>query len=155
MGSTALVTSSDRHPAPALLRRIAGAVTPQAMRHRVRATVALAAAFVLAAIPLRGGTPAQPAAGRAIVLATTTSTQDSGLLDVLVPRFEKERGIPVKVIAVGTGAALRMAARGDADVVLVHSPEAERPHVDAGDLIEGRGRRPGRQQDRRSRSRCA
>ena len=109
------------------------------MRHRVRTTVALAAAFVLAAIPLRGGPPPQTAAARAIVLATTTSTQDSGLLDVLVPRFEKERGIPVKVIAVGTGAALRMAARGDADVVLVHSPAAERPHVAAGDLIEGRG----------------
>jgi len=73
-----------------------------------------------------------------IILATTTSTQDSGLLDVLVPRFEKESGIAVKVIAVGSGAALRMAARGDADVVLVHSPAAEKPYVDAGDLIDGR-----------------
>jgi tungstate transport system substrate-binding protein len=73
-----------------------------------------------------------------IILATTTSTQDSGLLDVLVPRFEKERGVEVKVIAVGTGAALRMAASGDADVVLVHSPAAERAYVEAGDLIEGR-----------------
>ena len=67
-----------------------------------------------------------------IILATTTSTQDSGLLDVLVPRFEQEHGIDVKVIAVGTGAALRMAARGDADVVLVHAPAAERPYVDSG-----------------------
>ena len=66
-----------------------------------------------------------------IILATTTSTQDSGLLDVLVPRFERERGIDVKVIAVGTGAALRMAASGNADVVLVHAPDAERPLVDA------------------------
>src|SRR5882672_1082765 len=57
-----------------------------------------------------------------IILGTTTSTQDSGLLDVLVPRFEKERRIDVKVIAVGSGAALRMAERGDVDVVLVHSP---------------------------------
>jgi tungstate transport system substrate-binding protein len=57
-----------------------------------------------------------------IILGTTTSTQDSGLLDVLVPRFEKERRIEVKVIAVGSGAALRMAERGDVDVVLVHSP---------------------------------
>lgn len=73
-----------------------------------------------------------------IILATTTSTQDSGLLDVLVPRFEKERGIGVKVIAVGTGAALRMASTGDADVVLVHAPAAEKKYVDAGDLIEGR-----------------
>jgi tungstate transport system substrate-binding protein len=74
-----------------------------------------------------------------LILATTTSTQDSGLLDVLVPRFEKESGIAVTVIAVGTGAALRMASRGDADVVLVHAPAAERPYVDAGDLIDGRG----------------
>jgi tungstate transport system substrate-binding protein len=73
-----------------------------------------------------------------IILATTTSTQDSGLLDVLVPRFENERGIDVKVIAVGTGAALRMAATGNADVVLVHAPEAERKYVDAGDLVDGR-----------------
>ena len=73
-----------------------------------------------------------------IILATTTSTQDSGLLDVLVPRFEMARGIEVKVIAVGTGAALRMAASGDADVVLVHAPRAERTYVNAGDLIEGR-----------------
>jgi len=73
-----------------------------------------------------------------IILATTTSTQDSGLLDVLVPRFEMERGIEVKVIAVGTGAALRMARSGDADVVLAHAPTSERSAVNAGDLIEGR-----------------
>lgn len=73
-----------------------------------------------------------------IILATTTSTQDSGLLDVLVPRFEMERGIEVKVIAVGTGAALRMARSGDADVVLAHAPTSERSYVNAGDLIEGR-----------------
>jgi tungstate transport system substrate-binding protein len=79
---------------------------------------------------------AQPA--HSLILATTTSTQDSGLLDALVPRFERERGIEVKVIAVGTGAALRMAASGDADVVLVHAPDAERKYVDAGDLSDGR-----------------
>ena len=73
-----------------------------------------------------------------IILATTTSTQDSGLLDVLVPRFEKESRTQVKVIAVGSGAALRMASRGDADVVLVHAPAAERPYVEAGDLVDGR-----------------
>ncbi len=75
---------------------------------------------------------------RSIILATTTSTQDSGLLDVLVPRFEREHGIEAKTIAVGTGAALRMAATGDADVVLVHAPASERPYVQAGDLIGGR-----------------
>jgi tungstate transport system substrate-binding protein len=73
-----------------------------------------------------------------LILATTTSTQDSGLLDVLVPRFEKEHRIEVKVIAVGTGAALRMAGSGNADVVLVHAPAAEQKYVDSGDLIDGR-----------------
>jgi len=73
-----------------------------------------------------------------IILGTTTSTADSGLLDVLVPRFEKERRIDVKVIAVGSGAALRMAERGDVDVVLVHSPTSEQRYVESGDLVDGR-----------------
>ena len=73
-----------------------------------------------------------------IILATTTSTYDSGLLDELVPRFEARTGIRVKVIAVGTGAALRMAGEGNADAVLVHAPEAEAPYVERGDLVSGR-----------------
>lgn len=73
-----------------------------------------------------------------IILATTTSTQDTGLLDVLVPVFEKETGVSVKVIAVGTGAALRMASTGNADVVLTHAPAAEKASVEAGHLIQGR-----------------
>jgi tungstate transport system substrate-binding protein len=81
---------------------------------------------------------AQAQAARSIILATTTSTQDSGLLDELVPRFEKQTGIAVKVIAVGSGAALAMAARGDADAVLSHAPAAERQFVDARDLVDGR-----------------
>jgi tungstate transport system substrate-binding protein len=64
-------------------------------------------------------------APRSIILATTTSTQDSGLLDVLVPRFERQTGIPVKTIAVGSGQALAMGAKGEADVLLSHSPDAE------------------------------
>lgn len=84
-------------------------------------------------------TPNASAQSRAsIILGTTTSTQDSGLLDVLVPRFEKERRTEVKVIAVGSGAALRMAESGDVDVVLVHSPASEQRYVEAGDLVEGR-----------------
>jgi tungstate transport system substrate-binding protein len=75
---------------------------------------------------------------RSIVLATTTSTQDSGLLDTLVPLFHKQSGIEVKVIAVGTGAALDMAARGDADAVLVHAWESEQKYVASGDITEGR-----------------
>jgi tungstate transport system substrate-binding protein len=58
-------------------------------------------------------------------LATTTSTQDSGLLDVLIPDFEKKTGYKVKTSAVGTGASLAIGARGDADVVLVHAPSLE------------------------------
>src|SRR3954470_7531801 len=73
-----------------------------------------------------------------IVLATTTSTQDTGLLDSLLPAFQRETCIKVKPIAVGTGAALEIARRGDADAVLVHAPEAEKPYVQSGDLIEGR-----------------
>ncbi len=73
-----------------------------------------------------------------LILATTTSTYDSGLLDELVPRFEERTGITVKVIAVGTGAALRMAGEGNADAVLVHAPEAEAPYVASGDLVSSR-----------------
>jgi tungstate transport system substrate-binding protein len=73
-----------------------------------------------------------------IILATTTSTQDTGLLDSLLPMFQRESCIKVKPIAVGTGAALEMARRGDADAVLVHAPEAEKAYVQSGDLIDGR-----------------
>ncbi len=62
---------------------------------------------------------------RDVVLATTTSTMDSGLLDVLIPMFEKKSGYRVKTIAVGSGQAMAMGERGEADVLLVHSPEAE------------------------------
>lgn len=75
------------------------------------------------------------AAGRIVILATTTSTQDSGLLDVLVPLFEKQTGYLVKTISVGTGQALALGGRGEVDVVLVHAPEAEKRYVDEGTLI--------------------
>lgn len=66
------------------------------------------------------------AASKTIILATTTSTQDSGLLDVLVPLFEKESGFTVKTISVGSGQAMKMGEKGEADVLLVHSPDAEK-----------------------------
>lgn len=66
------------------------------------------------------------AAPKSVILATTTSTQDSGLLDVLVPIFEKESGYLVKTIAVGSGQAMKMGEKGEADVLLVHSPAAEK-----------------------------
>ena len=64
-----------------------------------------------------------------IILATTTSTQDSGLLDVLLPMFEKKTGYFVKTIAVGSGQAMAMGQKGEADVLLVHSPTAEKKFV--------------------------
>ena len=79
----------------------------------------LALALVLAAFTPRA------AAQDSLILATTTSTQDSGLLDDLLPRFEKAAGLRVKTIAVGSGEALAMGRRGDADVLLVHSKAAE------------------------------
>ncbi len=71
-----------------------------------------------------------------VILATTTSTQDSGLLDVLVPAFERQTGFQVKTIAVGTGQALALGARGEADVVLVHAPAAEEEWMKEGNGTE-------------------
>jgi tungstate transport system substrate-binding protein len=67
-----------------------------------------------------------------VILATTTSTQDTGLLDVLIPIFEKRTGYFVKTIAVGSGQAMAMGQKGEADVLLVHSPEAEQTFMKNG-----------------------
>lgn len=64
-----------------------------------------------------------------IILATTTSTQDTGLLDVLIPIFENQTGYFVKTIAVGSGQAMAMGQKGEADVLLVHSPDAEKKFI--------------------------
>jgi len=77
-------------------------------------------------------------AGQAVILSTTTSTQDSGLLDVLVPLFEKKTGYSVKTISVGTGQALTLAAKGEADVCLVHAPDSEKKYVADGLLVNRR-----------------
>ncbi|MDD3295427.1 MAG: substrate-binding domain-containing protein [Geobacteraceae bacterium] len=69
---------------------------------------------------------------KTIILATTTSTQDSGLLDELLPRFEKSTGYFVKTISVGSGQAMKMGEKGEADVLLVHSPDAEKKFVEQG-----------------------
>jgi tungstate transport system substrate-binding protein len=78
------------------------------------------------------GKAAPAKAGGDVILATTTSTVDSGLLDVLVPLFEKQTGYRVKTISVGTGQALAMGEKGEADVLLCHAPAAEKKLVDAG-----------------------
>ena len=64
-----------------------------------------------------------------IILATTTSTQDTGLLDILIPLFEEKTGYFVKTIAVGSGQAMAMGQKGEADVLLVHSPDAEKKFI--------------------------
>jgi tungstate transport system substrate-binding protein len=73
-----------------------------------------------------------------VILSTTTSTQDSGLLDVLVPLFERQSHYTVKTVAVGTGQALALAARGEADVVLAHAPALEKTYVADGKMINRR-----------------
>lgn len=70
-----------------------------------------------------------------LILATTTSTQDSGLLDVLEPLFEEKTGYNLKIIAVGTGKALAMGEAGEADVLLTHAPASEKPLVDSEAVI--------------------
>jgi tungstate transport system substrate-binding protein len=92
----------------------------------------LVAALGLALLALLEPAAAEPS----VILATTTSTQDTGLLDVLVPAFEKASGLQVKTIAVGTGAALAMGDRGDADVLLVHAPAAEEAYMAKGRGLE-------------------
>jgi tungstate transport system substrate-binding protein len=86
--------------------------------------------------------PSSPAPARAqsnvVILSTTTSTQDSGLLDVLVPMFERKTALTVKTISVGTGQALALAARGEADVTLAHAPSVEKKYVEEGKMSNRR-----------------
>lgn len=95
---------------------------------------ALAIGLVSLMITLMGMLAWIPVQGQQknIILATTTSTQDSGLLDVLLPIFEKKTGYFVKTIAVGSGQAMAMGQKGEADVLLVHSPAAEKKFVAEG-----------------------
>jgi tungstate transport system substrate-binding protein len=92
--------------------------------------------LIVALAGLLSGVPLQCAetASRAVILSTTTSMLDSGLLDVLVPIFEGRSGYSVKTISVGTGQSLALAAKGDADVALVHAPSLEKKYVADGKL---------------------
>ena len=92
----------------------------------------LVAALILAS---PAGAQAPPTT---VILSTTTSTQDSGLLDVLVPMFERTSGFTVKTIAVGTGQALALAARGEADVTLAHASSLEKKYVADGKMTNRR-----------------
>jgi tungstate transport system substrate-binding protein len=89
------------------------------MKRNLFRSLALAAAAAL-------GLSLSAQAQKNLILATTTSTQDTGLLDVLIPMFEKKTGYFVKTIAVGSGQAMAMGQKGEADVLLVHSPDAEK-----------------------------
>lgn len=94
-------------------------------------TLRLAAALA-AGLCAAGGAARAEDAARTVILATTTSTQDSGLLDALLPAFQKESGYAVKTISVGSGQAMAMGRRGEADVLLVHSPADEQKLVEEG-----------------------
>ncbi|MBM4438940.1 MAG: substrate-binding domain-containing protein [Candidatus Rokubacteria bacterium] len=94
------------------------------MASRCRRAVLGALMVALFVLPALAQTPS-----RTVILSTTTSTQDSGLLDVLVPMFEKKTGYSLKTISVGTGQALALAARGEADVTLAHAPAMEQKYV--------------------------
>jgi len=97
---------------------------------------------IIALLILTGVNPANAATAKAkqksIILATTTSTQDTGLLDVLIPIFEKKTGYFVKTIAVGSGQAMTMGAKGEADVLLVHSQAAEKKFMADGNGVNRR-----------------
>jgi tungstate transport system substrate-binding protein len=81
---------------------------------------------------LTGGVSVSQAQDKTLILATTTSTYDTGLLDTLIPMFEKQTGYFVKTIAVGSGQAMAMGEKGEADVLLVHSPAAEEKFMAGG-----------------------
>jgi tungstate transport system substrate-binding protein len=97
-----------------------------------RLLLALVSVLVFA-LPTGAQTPS-----KTVIVSTTTSTQDSGLLDVLVPMFERKSGYSVKTISVGTGQALALAARGEADVTLAHAPSLEKKYVDEGKMTNRR-----------------
>jgi len=98
---------------------------------RIRARVVL-----LAVLTLYGAAAGAQADGRSIVVASTTSTQDSGLFEYLLPLFKQKTGITVKVVAQGTGQALETGRRGDADVVFVHAKAAELQFLAEGESLK-------------------
>jgi tungstate transport system substrate-binding protein len=105
------------------------------MRHR---TSLISSMFLIASLVAPSTARSAEAKEKNVILSTTTSTQDSGLLDVLVPLFEKQTGYSVKTVSVGTGQALALAAKGDADVTLVHAPSLEKKYVAEGKLLNRR-----------------
>lgn len=120
MLALALMVSACASPAPT------EAPAPEPVATEVPATEA----------PTKAPTEATAPANPNIILATTTSTQDSGLLDVLVPLFEEQSGYTVQTIAVGSGEAMKMGEEGNADVLLVHAPASEVTFMEAGHGVD-------------------
>src|SRR5476651_300886 len=87
---------------------------------------------ILAMVTVLFAIASSSAAEQSIVLASTTSVESSGLLASILPQFTAKTGIAVNVVAQGTGKALDTARRGDADLLLVHDPDAERQFMDEG-----------------------
>jgi len=116
------------------MRRRSRAVEGGGRRWGTAAVLCIALSFTA----LRRPSPPSTAQSRDVILATTTSTRDAGLLDSLLPVFERQTHYTVKVVAVGSGQALAMGRRGDADVVLSHAPDAERALVDSGYFVRRR-----------------
>ena len=100
-----------------------------------RGRVAVLVTLVAVLVALLVGMACFQDTSRSLVLTTTTSTYDSGLLDYIIPPFEEEYNANVRVISVGTGQALAIGARGDADVVLVHAPSLEEKFVADGNGV--------------------
>lgn len=96
--------------------------------NRSRIFISMVAALMTLALVASGCAPQN----KNVILATTTSTSDTGLLDALIPVFEKKTDYVVKTVAVGSGAALAMGKNGEADVLLVHAPSSETPLVESG-----------------------
>lgn len=113
---------------PGLLLALALARSACAPAATPATTAAVPPTEVATAAPTAVPAPSNPD----LILATTTSTQDSGLLDVLIPLFQDQTGYKVKTVAVGSGQALTMGQQGNADVLLVHSPAAEKAYMDGG-----------------------
>jgi tungstate transport system substrate-binding protein len=105
------------------------------MRHQIKLLVS---SVFLIGLMICPSAEAAKSKNKNVILSTTTSTQDSGLLDVLVPLFEKQTGYTVKTVSIGTGQALALAAKGDADVALVHAPSLEKKYVADGKLLNRR-----------------
>lgn len=99
------------------------------------ATPTEAPAPVATEVPAEVPATEVPPVPQELILATTTSTQDSGLLDYLLPMFTEETGVTFKVIAVGSGQAIQLGKDGNADVLLVHSPAAEKDFMATGDGV--------------------